>query len=53
MATGNMTVRITIQAECKVQTVSDLDFGTRGVVDIDQTNTVGVHARRGKLITSA
>ena len=36
-ATGNMTVRITIQAECKIQTSSDLDFGTRGVIDDNST----------------
>ncbi|MER8751147.1 spore coat U domain-containing protein [Mesorhizobium sp. M1050] len=49
-ATGNMTVRITIQAECKVQTASDLDFGTRGVIDanVDQTSTVGVQCTSGQ-----
>lgn len=43
-ATGNMNVRITIQAECKVVTATDLDFGTRGVIDanIDQTSTLTV-----------
>lgn len=43
-ATGNLNVRITIQAECKVVTAADLDFGTRGVVDanIDQTTTISV-----------
>lgn len=49
-ATGNMTVRITIQAECKIQTASDLDFGTRGVVDanVDQTSTIGVQCTTGE-----
>ncbi len=49
-ATGNMTVRITIQAECKIQTSSDLDFGTRGVIDanIDQTSTIGVQCTSGQ-----
>jgi spore coat protein U-like protein len=43
-ASGNMTVRITIQAECKVQTATDLDFGTAGVIDanVDQTSTISV-----------
>ncbi|MGX5844360.1 Csu type fimbrial protein [Mesorhizobium sp. ArgA1] len=43
-ATGNMAVRITIQAECKVQTATDLDFGTKGVIDanVDQTSTISV-----------
>lgn len=43
-ATGNMTVKITIQAECKVQTATDMDFGTRGVIDanIDQTSIISV-----------
>jgi spore coat protein U-like protein len=43
-ATGNMTVRITIQAECQVQTATDMDFGTTGVIDanVDQTSTISV-----------
>lgn len=43
-ATGNMTVRITIQAECKIESADDLDFGTWGVMDanIDQTTTISV-----------
>lgn len=49
-ATGNMTVRITIQAECKIQTASDLDFGTRGIIDanVDQTSTIGVQCTNGQ-----
>ncbi|TCU30559.1 spore coat protein U-like protein [Rhizobium azibense] len=49
-ATGNMTVRITIQSECKIQTVSDLDFGTAGVIDanIDQTSSIGVQCTSGQ-----
>ncbi|AEG58263.1 spore coat U domain-containing protein [Sinorhizobium meliloti] len=49
-ATGNMTVRITIQAECKIQTSGDLDFGTRGVIDanVDQTSTIGVQCTSGQ-----
>lgn len=43
-ATGNLTVRITIQAECKIQSAADLDFGSRGVIDanIDQTTAISV-----------
>lgn len=50
VATGNMTVRITIQAECKIQTASDLDFGTKGVLDAnaDQTSTIGVQCTSGQ-----
>lgn len=48
-ATGNMNVRITIQAECKVVTATDLDFGTRGVIDanVDQTSTISVQCTNG------
>ncbi|KSV64860.1 spore coat protein U [Sinorhizobium sp. GW3] len=48
-ATGNLTVRITIQAECKIQTATDLDFGTRGVIDanLDQSTTIGVQCTTG------
>ncbi|WP_292572156.1 spore coat U domain-containing protein [Mesorhizobium sp.] len=50
VATGNMTVRITITAECKVQTASDLDFGSKGVIDtnVDQTSTIGVQCTSGQ-----
>lgn len=49
-ATGNMAVRITIQAECKIQTASDLDFGTTGVIDanVDQISTIGVQCTSGQ-----
>ena len=48
-ATGNMTVRITIQAECKVQTATDMDFGTKGVIDanVDQTSIISVQCTTG------
>lgn len=50
VATGNMTVRITITAECKVQTANDLDFGSKGVIDsnFDQTSTIGVQCTSGQ-----
>ncbi|MGV1761021.1 Csu type fimbrial protein [Rhizobium sp. A22-96] len=49
-ATGNMNVRITIQAQCVIQTASDLDFGTNGVIatNIDQTSTIGVQCTTGQ-----
>ncbi|MCY1740881.1 Csu type fimbrial protein [Ensifer sp. SL37] len=49
-ATGNMTVRLTIQAECKIQTASDLDFGTAGVIaaNIDQASNIGVQCTTGQ-----
>lgn len=42
-ATGTFNVRITITAQCVVS-ASDLDFGTRGVLntDTDATNTISV-----------
>lgn len=48
-ATGNLNVRITIQAECKVVTAADLDFGTRGVIDanIDQSTTITIQCTSG------
>ncbi|ABS17460.1 Csu type fimbrial protein [Brucella anthropi] len=48
-ATGNMNVRITIQAECKIVTATDLDFGTKGVIDVnvDQTSTISVQCTNG------
>ncbi|NLR98008.1 spore coat U domain-containing protein [Rhizobium sp. P38BS-XIX] len=50
VATGNMTVRITIQAQCLVQSASDLDFGTTGIItaNIDQTSTIGVQCTAGQ-----
>ncbi|WFP75211.1 spore coat U domain-containing protein [Mesorhizobium sp. WSM4906] len=50
VATGNLTVRITITAECKVQTANDLDFGSKGVIDanVDQTSTIGVQCTSGQ-----
>ncbi|MGV1835912.1 Csu type fimbrial protein [Rhizobium rhizogenes] len=49
-ASGNMTVRIVIQAECKVQSASDLDFGTKGVLDAtnDQASSIGVQCTTGQ-----
>ncbi len=43
-STGNMTVSMTIQAECKLLSTTNIAFGTRGVVDSvsDGTATLGV-----------
>ncbi|WP_184709175.1 spore coat U domain-containing protein [Rhizobium lusitanum] len=48
-ATGNMTVTITIQAQCLVQTAGTLNFGTNGVItsNIDQTSTIGIQCTSG------
>jgi spore coat protein U-like protein len=49
-ATGNLTVRITITNECKVQTGSDLNFGSHGVIDadIDVDSSIGVQCTTGQ-----
>lgn len=49
-ATANMTVRITIQAQCLIQSANDLDFGTNGVIaaNIDQATTIGVQCTSGQ-----
>ncbi|MDQ8729440.1 spore coat U domain-containing protein [Bradyrhizobium sp. LHD-71] len=43
-ATGQFTVRITIAAECRVNSATDLDFGTSGVIaaNVDAQSTVTV-----------
>lgn len=48
-ATGNMTVTITIQSQCTIQTIGNLDFGTSGVItaNIAQTATIGVQCTSG------
>ncbi|MFJ6323162.1 MULTISPECIES: spore coat U domain-containing protein [unclassified Rhizobium] len=48
-ATGNMTVTITIQSQCTIQTVGNLNFGNSGVItaDIAQTATIGVQCTSG------
>ncbi|ENN88109.1 Spore coat protein U [Rhizobium freirei PRF 81] len=47
---GNMTVSITIQAQCLIQTSGNLNFGTNGVIsaNIDQTSTIGVQCTTGQ-----
>lgn len=43
-ATGQFTTQIIIQADCKVQSTSNMSFGTRGVLDTswDATSTINV-----------
>lgn len=43
-STGSFQVSMTIQAECKLQTASNLTFGAHGVIDtnVDSTSTIGV-----------
>ncbi|MGX5850722.1 Csu type fimbrial protein [Mesorhizobium sp. PL10] len=50
VATGNLTVRITITSECKVQSGSDLNFGSHGVIDanLDVDSTIGVQCTTGQ-----
>lgn len=53
IATGSFTSQLIITAECKVQSASNLDFGTDGVLDaiIDTTSTVGVQCTNGQTYT--
>jgi len=48
-ATGSFAVRITITTECKLVSASDLDFGSRGVIDanVDSTSTISVQCTTG------
>jgi spore coat protein U-like protein len=43
-ATGSFNVRVTIATTCQVDSATDLDFGTAGVLNanIDQTSTITV-----------
>lgn len=49
-ATGNLTVRITIQAQCVITSAADLDFGTQGVITttLIPTTTIGVQCTAGQ-----
>lgn len=48
-ATGSFQVRITIQAECRVNAATVLDFGTAGVIaaNIDQQSAISVQCTNG------
>ena len=47
---ANMTVTITIQAQCTIQSANTLNFGTNGVItsNIDQATTIGVQCTSGQ-----
>ena len=48
--TDNLTVQITIQAECTIVTTSAVDFGTSGVLDsaIDMAGSISVQCTDGE-----
>ena len=49
-STNTMNVKITITSECKVQSASDLDFESHGVLDAtldEQTSTITVQCTNG------
>ncbi|TWG94946.1 spore coat protein U-like protein [Mesorhizobium sp. J18] len=48
-ATTQFNVQITINAECQINSASDLDFGETGVIDtaVSATSTIGVQCTNG------
>lgn len=48
-ATGNFNVRMTVTAECRLNTTNDLNFGSAGIFtsNIDQQTTLGVQCTNG------
>lgn len=54
-ATSSFQVNLTIQGECKVQSASNVSFGTHGVIDanIDTTNAIGVQCTNSTPYTVA
>jgi spore coat protein U-like protein len=48
-ATGNFNVRMTVTAECRLNALSDLNFGSAGIftANIDQQTTIGVQCTNG------
>lgn len=54
-ASSSFQVNLTIQGECKVQSASNVDFGSRGVIDanIDTTSTIGVQCTNSTPYTVA
>lgn len=54
-ATSTFQVNLTIQGECKVQSASNVNFGTHGVIDsnIDTTNAIGVQCTNSTPYTVA
>ncbi|PXA91773.1 spore coat protein U [Caulobacter sp. D4A] len=54
-ASSSFQVNLTIQGECKVQSASNVSFGSRGVIDanIDTTSTIGVQCTNSTPYTVA
>lgn len=54
-ASSSFQVNLTIQGECKVQSASNLNFGSHGVIDsnVDTTNTIGVQCTNSTPYTVA
>ena len=54
-ASSSFQVNLTIQGECKVQSASNVSFGTHGVIDanIDTTNAIGVQCTNSTPYTVA
>ena len=54
-ATSSFQVNLTIQGECKVQSTSNVNFGSRGVIDanVDTTNAIGVQCTNSTPYTVA
>ena len=52
-ATGSFNSQLIITAECKVQSASNMNFGTDGVLDaiIDTTSALGVQCTNGQTYT--
>jgi spore coat protein U-like protein len=48
-ATGNFNVRMTVTAECRLNALNDLNFGSAGLFtsNLDQTSTLGVQCTNG------
>ncbi len=48
-STANFNVQITIQAECQINSATNMDFGTNGVIDaaIDATSAIAVQCTDG------
>ncbi len=54
-ASSSFQVNLTIQGECKVQSASNVNFGSQGVIDanIDTTNAIGVQCTNSTPYTVA
>ena len=54
-ANSSFQVNLTIQGECKVQSASNVNFGSQGVIDanIDTTNAIGVQCTNSTPYTVA